>query len=267
MRIAAMDGPLRDIQLLGFAVLIIAGVSQRFVPVVYGLARPVRDRQTHIFALINISLVLNVFSYAALLTTQDPLFAIGLEEAYMLMPVWAVLLVRQLGVFTRSEQPDRTLKFIRAAYLWLLISAFMLPFFLPYGWLTGQMFAHTYMGAFRHAFTVGFISLMIMGVAGRVVPILAGVEGNRISSLRGSFILINIGCVGRVVLQIATDFTDRAFPLVGATGFIELIALAWWGTELWRTMNVARSRRLGAPGATTPAKARPAGLINIAPAS
>ncbi len=32
MRIALIDGPLRDIQLLGFAALIIAGVSQRFVP-------------------------------------------------------------------------------------------------------------------------------------------------------------------------------------------------------------------------------------------
>ena len=38
MRIALIDGPLRDIQLLGFGALIIAGVSQRFVPAVYGLA-------------------------------------------------------------------------------------------------------------------------------------------------------------------------------------------------------------------------------------
>jgi hypothetical protein len=64
MRIALIDGPLRDIQLLGFAALIIAGVSQRFVPQVYGLARPARDRQTLIFWLMNGSLVLNVLSYA-----------------------------------------------------------------------------------------------------------------------------------------------------------------------------------------------------------
>jgi hypothetical protein len=46
MRIALIDEPLRDIQLLGFAALIIAGVSQRFVPQVYALARPARDRQS-----------------------------------------------------------------------------------------------------------------------------------------------------------------------------------------------------------------------------
>ena len=45
MRIALLDGPLRDIQLFGFAALIIAGVSQRFVPTVYGLGKPGRDRQ------------------------------------------------------------------------------------------------------------------------------------------------------------------------------------------------------------------------------
>lgn len=44
MRIALIDGPLRDIQLLGFAALIIAGVSQRFVPHVYGPAKPPHDR-------------------------------------------------------------------------------------------------------------------------------------------------------------------------------------------------------------------------------
>ncbi|HZW92958.1 MAG TPA: hypothetical protein VFF64_08400 [Candidatus Eremiobacteraceae bacterium] len=37
MRIALIDGPLRDIQLRGFAALVIADVSQRFVPQVYGV--------------------------------------------------------------------------------------------------------------------------------------------------------------------------------------------------------------------------------------
>jgi len=89
MRIALIDGPLRDIQLLGFAALIIAGVSQRFVPQVYGLERSGRDRQALIFWLMNGSLVLNIISYVLLLTTQKLYFAIGLELAYLLMPVWA----------------------------------------------------------------------------------------------------------------------------------------------------------------------------------
>ena len=82
---------------------------------------------------------------------------------------------------------------------------------------------------------------MILGVSSRVVPILAGVDGNKVSTLRGPFILLLLGCTGRVVLQIATDFVpQRAYSLVGITGFLELSALAWWGAELWRTMAMAR---------------------------
>ena len=244
MRIALIDGPLRDIQLLGFAALIIAGVSQRFVPHVYGLGKPVHDRQRLIFWLINGSLLLNIINYVLLLTTHKLYFAIGLELAYLLMPLWAVLLAVQIGVFRRPTQPDRTFKFVRAAYVWLVIACGMMPFFPLYGVLTHQVFAHTYMGSHRHAFTVGFISMMILGVSSRVVPILAGIDAERMNSLWAPSMLFNVGCTGRVLLQILTDFVPNvAYPLIGFTGFIELTALLWWGIELWRTMNVARTSR------------------------
>jgi hypothetical protein len=244
MRIALIDGPLRDIQLLGFAALIIAGVSQRFVPQVYGLKRPTADCRNLIFWLMNGSLALNIVSYVLLLTTHELYSAFGLELAYLLMPIWAVLLARQLGVFSSPSQPDRTFKFIRAAYVWLIISCSMMPLFPLYGALTRQVFAHTYMGSHRHAFTVGFISMMILGVSSRVVPILAGVDSKRMNSLWVPFILINVGCAGRVLLQILTDFIPKvAYPLIGFTGFIEFTALLWWGIELWRTMNTAKTNR------------------------
>jgi hypothetical protein len=110
--------------------------------------------------------------------------------------------------------------------------------------VTHQVFAHTYMGSHRHAFTVGFISMMILGVSSRVVPILAGIDAKRINSLWAPFVLLNIGCAGRVLLQVLTDFVPKvAYPLIGFTGFIELTALLWWGIELWRTMNVAKTSR------------------------
>jgi NnrS protein len=245
MRIALIDGPLRDIQLLGFAALVIAGVSQRFVPHVYGLERP-RDHRSLIFWMMNGSLILNIVSYLLLLRTHKVYFAIGLELAYLLMPVWAALLARQIGVFRKPSQPDRTFKFIRTAYSWLLLSCVMMPLFPLYGALTHQVFAHTFMGSHRHAFTVGFISLMIMGVSSRVVPILAGIDSRRMNSLWVPYVLMNVGCAGRVLFQILTDFVPAlAFPLVGATGFIEFTALLWWGVELWRTMNLASKTRPG----------------------
>ena len=257
MRIALIDGPLRDMQLLGFAALVIAGVSQRFVPHVYGLAKPPHDPQALIFWLMNGSLILNIASYVLLLTTHNLYFAIGLELAYVLMPVWAALLAIQIGAFRNPSQPDRTFKFIRAAYIWLLISCGMMPFFPVYGILTHQVFAHTYMGSHRHAFTVGFISMMILGVSSRVVPILAGIEAKRMNSLWAPFILFNVGCAGRVLLQVLTDFIPNiAFPMIGFTGFIELFALAWWGIELWRTMNLTAKGGAASTLAPFPVPAR-----------
>jgi NnrS protein len=244
MRIAMIDGPLRDIQLLGFAALIIAGVSQRFVPLVYGLQPPKRDYMKLIFWLINGSLVLNVASYLLLLTTFKPAYVLDLEFAYLLMPVWAILLAKQIGVFRRPQRPDRSFKFIRAAYIWLLVAAFMLPLFPVYSRLTHQLFAHSWIGSYRHAFTVGFISMMILGVSSRVVPILAGVDSSKLTSLWGPFILLNIGNAGRVSLQVLSDwYPNVAYSLIGFTGFIELTALAWWGVHLWRVMNLARTGR------------------------
>ena len=257
MRIALIDGPLRDIQLLGFGALIIAGVSQRFVPAVYGMGKPRHDRQSLIFWLINGSLILDIASYELFFSTGNLYYSIGLELAFILMAVWALLLVMQIRVFAKTAQSDRSLKFIRAAYTWLLISMAMLPFFLVYGVLTHQGFSHAFLGSYRHAYTVGFVSFMILGVASRVVPILAGVDSSRVSSLWGPFILLNVGCAGRVVLQILTDFIPRvAFPLVGVTGFIEVAALAWWGVELWHTMNLSHTHRAQLLRAPLPLGAR-----------
>ncbi len=242
-RVALLDGPLRDMQLLGFGALIIAGVSQRFVPHVYGLQRPPRDLHRPLFILINGALLLDIASYVALRLTGRSVFIYTLELAYVLMLAWAVLLVKQLGIFSRAAQPDRTLKFVRTAFVWLLAAAAMLPFFLPYGFWTRQGFAHDYMAAYHHAYTVGFVSMMIVGIASRVVPILAGLGASRLSRLWGPFLLLNIGCIGRVSLQITADwFPQVAFPLVGLTGFLEVAALSWWGIELWRVMNIAANR-------------------------
>src|SRR5262249_54572948 len=98
-------------------------------------------------------------------------------------------------------------------------------------------FSHAYHGAIRHAVTVGFISLMILGVAARVVPNLNGVDPHRLTRLRGPFLLLNMGCALRVVGQTLTDFTPRAFPVTAVSGLLEVTALALWGAHLWAVMN------------------------------
>ena len=244
LRIALIDGSLLTIQFLGFVAMMIAGVSLRMIPMAYGFARPKRDRRRLIFWLMNGSLVLGVASYLAFFTTRMPAFAIGLELAYILTFAWAVLLVRQLGIFSRPAATDRGLKFIRAAYSWLLFATAMLPLVPLYNALAGQAFSHAYMGAHRHALTVGFVSMMILGVSSRIVPMLAGLRDEEIGALWWPFLLFNIGNGLRVSLQILTDFVPAvAYPWVGFTGFLEVVALFWWGALMWRTMNLAKTTR------------------------
>jgi hypothetical protein len=98
-------------------------------------------------------------------------------------------------------------------------------------------FSHAYYGAIRHAITVGFISLMILAMAAKVVPTLNGVDLRLLRPLWLPFILVNLGCALRVSLQIATDFTSVAYPLVGISGVLEVSGIAIWGVHLWRIMN------------------------------
>jgi hypothetical protein len=112
--------------------------------------------------------------------------------------------------------------------VWLIISCGMMPFFPLYGTFTHQIFAQTYTGFHRHAFTVGFVSMMILGISSRVVPILAEVDAKRMNSLWAPFHVLNAGCAGRVLLQNMTDSVPGvADPPIDLTGFVELSALAW----------------------------------------
>ena len=254
-RIALIDGSLLTVQFLGFVSMMIAGVSLRVLPIFYRLRQPKDDRRRLIFWLMNGSLVLGVATYLGFFTTRVTAFALGLELAYILTFAWAVLLVRQLGIFSQAAAPDRSLKFVRTAYGWLLVATAMLPLFPLYSALTGQAFSHAYMGAQRHAFTVGFVSMMILGISSRIVPMLSGLE-KEAPALLGPFLLLNVGNALRVGLQILTDFVPTvAYHWVGFTGFIQVVGLFWWGVVMWRTMNLAKmtSARLScAPVASEP---------------
>jgi uncharacterized protein involved in response to NO len=97
-------------------------------------------------------------------------------------------------------------------------------------------FSHAFFGAYRHALTVGFIMMMIVGVSSRVVPTLSGIDMRRTRSLWPTFLLLNLGNLTRVSFQIATDFSPAAYKVMGVSGFIEVVGLTLWGYELLSNM-------------------------------
>jgi hypothetical protein len=244
--VATWQGSLREVQIHGFALLIILGVSQRILHHFYGLPAP--NRALAIAALVVLNLAVAGEATALVLMRESGRAWAGVWYLSTLAVATSVVaLVRNWKVFGRSPEPDRSLKFIRAGYAWLLVSLGMalflpvyqfalLPALAPASGAAQMGFSHAYNGAVRHAITVGFVSMTILGVSSRVVPTLNGADVSRLSRLWVPFVLLNLGCALRVTTQIATDLTASAFPLTGVSGVLEVTALAVWATHLWRVM-------------------------------
>jgi hypothetical protein len=71
-------------------------------------------------------------------------------------------------------------------------------------------------------------------MAAKVVPTLNGIDPQSLSGLWGPFLLLNTGCLLRVALQTLSDWTGLVYPLLGVSGTLEVLGLAWWGAGLVR---------------------------------
>ncbi|MFO0841934.1 MAG: NnrS family protein [Gemmataceae bacterium] len=194
--VATWQGAMRETQIHGFALLMILGVSQHALPHFYGLPAPSRRLGLAALVGLNLAVVGEVAGLVFMRGASRGWAAVWYGSALLLAGSVAAL-VWNWGVFGRAAKPDRSLKFVRAAYAWLLISLAMLvllpayqfvalPWLAPEGAATSLGFSHAYYGAVRHAITVGFVSLMIVGVSSRVVPTLNGVDVSRLTGAVGA---------------------------------------------------------------------------------
>jgi hypothetical protein len=245
--VATWQGPLRDMQIHGFAMMMILGVSQRLFHNFYGLPAPRTRRSLVLLAVLNLAIVGELVGFV-LMRMAGHAWAALWYSSVVVLAVAVTLLITDWHIFSRTGESDRSLKFLRTAYIWLFTSLAMLVLLPVYQfvvlprWAPGCDavrigFSHAYHGAVRHAITVGFISLMIMGVAGKVVPTLAGFNVRLLNKMWLPFVLVNAGCALRVSMQTLTDFTSAAFPIAGASGLLELTGLALWAIPLWRLMG------------------------------
>jgi hypothetical protein len=247
--LATFNIPYRDVQLIGVAVMMILGVSLRFLPHAYGLREPSQAWHNFVFWGINAALIVGSISFIAGMAGGNHWLLVLQWLCGIALLIVAAGTLRQFRLFglVPDNERDRGLKFIRAAYVWFIIATAMLVFVPIYNFgiympITGSQvpFSHAFFGAYRHSITVGFIMMMIVGVSSKVVPTLSGVDVRRAASLWPTFILLNIGNAMRVSFQIATDFTPGAYPIMGVSGFIEVVGLTLWAYELMSNMRVGR---------------------------
>lgn len=249
--IGTWQGALRNLQIHGFGLLIILGVGLRMFPALFGLHRPGARLQRLALPVLVAAVVSEAVSLVLMQRTLEHAWAGPLYAATLAIAGLSIALTFRWGLLARPTERDRSVKFIRAAVLWLhtsmvllLLAPLHMLVVLPNVALLSESgrhaaeigFSHAYWGAVRHAVTVGFVSLTILGMAAKVVPTLNGVDIRRLRPLWPPFVLVNLGCALRVGLQIATDFAAWAFPLVGISGVLEVCGIALWGVHLWRIM-------------------------------
>jgi hypothetical protein len=247
LQVSRWQAPLRDLQIHGFALLMILGVSHRILDKLYHLPVPSARRSLSVLALINLAVVAEAGGFVAMRAAGHAWAALWYGGVLLLFGAVAAL-VWSWRLHQPMWRPDRSVKYIRAAYGWLLLSLAMLVLlpayqfgllrvFAPTSHAAEIGFSHAWYGAIRHAATVGFISMMILGVSAKFVPVFSGVDGRTLTPLWAPFLLLNIGCALRVTFQTLTDFTTLAFPLAGVSGLLEVTALTIWGMHLASLMR------------------------------
>ncbi len=256
--IAVWQLPLRDLQIHGLALSMILGVSMRVLPGLFGTPVVDERRAVRLFWPLQAMVVLEVALFPVAMTSRRPAVFVAVWLAWVGLAVCAALAVASLRAFARPRfvVPRLSpLAFVRAAHVWLGVSLAMLvagPF---WSRLVGLPFSHAWHGATRHAITVGFVSLMIVGVASRVAPRPPGTSADAEAMPLAPFVLLNLGCTLRVTQQVLTDVTPMAFPTAGVSGLLEVSGLVWWATWIVPRL-LSASRPQGGRAGVVPGAAR-----------
>lgn len=221
--------------LMGFVFNFIFGISSKTMSSFLDTP-PVRERVIRkFFWVFNLSLIGYVISA---LTGIQAIYFIAL----LLIAHSTWLFIFSLRVFEKrvgdldDVKMDRSHeRFIRVGYGWLAISLGIALFQLisrdPYT-------IHMLRGAANHGYTVGFISMLMIGYSMKMIPVFTGnrIWSGHLTSL--TFWLLNIGNMFRITFEILSATKNpMVHQIVGFTGFLEVLALILFGINIWVTMT------------------------------
>jgi hypothetical protein len=220
---------------MGFVFNFIFGISSKTMSSFLDTP-PVREGVIRkFFWIYNIALIGYVIS--ALTRIQTIYFITLLLIAHF---TWMFIL--SLRVFEKKVgdlddvQMDRSHeRFIRVGYAWLAISLGIALFQLmakdPYA-------LHMLRGAANHGYTVGFVSMLMIGYSMKMIPVFTGNQIWSSALTNWTFWLLNIGNTTRIGFEILSITKNPTIHhIVGFTGFLEVTALILFGINIWVTMT------------------------------
>jgi hypothetical protein len=123
----------------------------------------------------------------------------------------------------------------RSAFFWALVGAALLALYQLRAAATGADASYLEVSAARHSFALGFVTIMIYGVAARALP---SFTDRRLWSLRLQVVTIalaNAGVALRVAPQAVGESGAIASVVVGLSGVIAYLALVTFAVNMLST--------------------------------
>lgn len=209
----------------GFAVVMAWGFSTRFITVFLGLDSPRRQAAG--------KLGIGIAGLLALALARQFFLADLLILGLSVLAIWA------LRIFHKPARPAKLAgayrhypAFIRLAYSWLVAAAAL-------GVAADLVPGATGLdGASRHAVTVGFIALLILALAPRMLPsFLNGRELYSAKWMAASLWLLSAGCLLRVSSEaVAYSLGGSAWNLLPISAYLEFAGILAFVINMAATM-------------------------------
>lgn len=166
------------VQLYGFVAMFIFAVSLRTFPIFFGRQRARAPATLAAWGLANAGIA----AYAAAVIwrsyddSADTEFVTSL--AFLAVGLAFLVLIAVLRIFEGTphrlrESARRSMNFIRSAYAWLLLATAMQAYFGLRSLWNDRLPAHYETDAVRHFIALGFVTMVIIGMALLVLPRLA----------------------------------------------------------------------------------------------
>jgi hypothetical protein len=219
----------RFLTLVSYAFIVptVWGFSARWLPVFLGL-KPPNERA------LRYALLLSIIGVLLTLAGFSPLAHWGIVAA-------TIAAISAFHLFEQSQQPAKIAgvhasfpAFVRIAYGWLLLASLLgvCSVYLDQ--------AHGWIGAGRHALTVGFVSTMVFAIGQRVLPAFAGMRvlySPRLMLI--CLLLLNAGCVLRVSSEILAyeSYWPPAWRILPWSAVCELMAVTVFAMNLLLTFK------------------------------
>ncbi len=182
--------------------------------------------------------------------------AAGIAIAPLALLAGLVTIVRALGVFGATIARQRLVSHarltrlaVRSAIVWALVGSALLGWYALRAAVVGAQPTYLETSAARHAFALGFVTLMIFGVAARALPSFLGRRNWSERLQLATQLLANAGVALRVLPQgLGADGGTASF-VVAVSGVLAYAALAVFALNVLRTVfgPSVNAPRSGAP--------------------